>query len=145
MSGQIHEEIQQSKPMSVAVEAALNIHRTSTVLREMVEAVAQSAGGMRHIEYNILRILRGAGAEGASIDKIRERLIWEEPNMLGILGLMLNRGWVARLGHNRGITKEGLAVLATLDSQIDDVLNERMKRLPNSDIRKLIESLETLR
>ncbi|HYW06393.1 MAG TPA: hypothetical protein VE913_05520 [Longimicrobium sp.] len=88
MSGQVKKEMQQNKPMSQPLEAMLNVQRTATVLRAAVERVT----GLKHVEYNVLRIPRGAGADGLSVEDIRSRLLADAPMLPGYIGGMVGRG-----------------------------------------------------
>lgn len=145
MAGQIGKEISQSKPMSLAVEASLNVQRTAGVLRDLVEQATQSAGGVQHVEYNVLRILRGAGPEGTTLDEIRDRLIADDPHLLATMGKLANRGLIGRKGQHRVITDEALKLLQTVDDRVEKKLEERTGRLSVADLRKLVDFLETLR
>lgn len=141
MSGRVQQEIRQNKPMTPALEAALNIQRTATVLRQEVERTT----GLRHAEYNILRILRGAGAEGLHADEIKSRLLTEEPMLLGYIGALAQRGLVAPGVQKRAITAEGIRVLAELDDRVVSMMETRMDRLSGGELRVLIDTLEKLR
>jgi DNA-binding MarR family transcriptional regulator len=144
MAGKILQEIRQSKPMAPAVEAMINIQRTASVLRDVVES-ASAAGGLRQVEYNVLRILRGAGEAGLPLEEIRARLIFDEPALLGITGLLAKRGLTDRAGQNRVITAEGLALLATVERSVDSALEQRLGRLSSAELAGLVEMLERLR
>lgn len=141
MAGRVQREIRQGKPVSLAMEAALNVQRTATVLREEVERTT----GLRHAEYNVLRILRGAGAEGLHVDEIKERLLTDEPMLLGYVGALAQRGLVAPGVQKRTITPEGIRVLAELDERLDRTIEERFARLSAAELRALVDALEKLR
>jgi DNA-binding MarR family transcriptional regulator len=141
MAGRVQQEIRQSKPLAPAHEAALNIQRTATLLRQEVERTT----GLKHAEYNILRILRGAGADGLHADEIKERLLTEEPMLLGYIGSLAQRGLVAPGVQKRAITAEGIRVLAELDDRVTRMMEARMDRLTGAELRSLIDTLEKLR
>jgi hypothetical protein len=141
MSGQVRKEIQQNKPMSHAMEALLNVQRTATVMREAVERVT----GLRHVEYNVLRILRGAGPDGLPLEEIRSRLLADDPMLLGYIGALAGRGLIGPEVTRRTITAEGLRVLADLDTRVERMVEERIGRLTSAETRTLIELLEKLR
>ncbi|HEX8430802.1 MAG TPA: hypothetical protein VF625_05920 [Longimicrobium sp.] len=141
MPGQVKKEIQQNKPMSQAVEAMLNIQRTATLLRASVERVT----GLKHVEYNVLRILRGAGSEGLPVEDIRSRLLADDPMLLGYIGGMVGRGLIGPEVKRRIITAEGLRVLAELDTRVEAMVEESIGRLTSAETRTLIELLEKLR
>ena len=59
----LQEELKQRKPWSVEEEAFLNIARTAAVLEHaLVQALKPF--DITPTQYNVLRILRGAGADG---------------------------------------------------------------------------------
>ncbi|HYW06820.1 MAG TPA: hypothetical protein VE913_07680 [Longimicrobium sp.] len=141
MSGQVKKEIQQNKPMSQALEAMLNVQRTATVLRAAVERVT----GLKHVEYNVLRILRGAGSDGLSVEDIRSRLLADDPMLLGYIGGMVGRGLIGPEVKRRIISAEGLRVLADLDTRVERMVEESIGRLTSAETRTLIDLLEKLR
>jgi DNA-binding MarR family transcriptional regulator len=145
MTGRIQQEIRQSKPMALPVEAHLNLQRTATVLRDLIEAETTAVGGLKMVEYNVLRILRGAGDEGLNTEQVRERLMAPDPMLPAVLGSLANRGLVERKLQNRRISEEGLKALATLQAGIDSALAERFSRLSEAEVRTLIGLLERLR
>jgi hypothetical protein len=145
MTSRIQQEIRQSKPMPLPVEAHLNLQRTATSLRDLVERETAAVGGLKQVEYNVLRILRGAGAAGLNTEQVRERLLAPDPMLPAVLGSLANRGLVERQVQNRRISDEGLKVLALLDTRIDAALAERVGRLSEAEVRTLIGLLERLR
>jgi DNA-binding MarR family transcriptional regulator len=145
MSGRIQQEIRQSKPLPPAVEAHLNLQRTATALRDLVERETQAVGGLKQVEFNVLRILRGAGPDGLTVEQVRDRMISPDPLLTAVLGGLANRGLVERREQRRRISGEGLKVLAALDTRIDAALAERVGRLTPAEVRTLIEMLERLR
>ena len=61
MARPLREEIQQQKPFeSLEEEAVLNVLRTADVLLQRITAVLKPFK-LSHSQYNVLRILRGAG------------------------------------------------------------------------------------
>ncbi|HSU15268.1 hypothetical protein [Longimicrobium sp.] len=145
MSGRIQQEIRQSKPLPLAVEAHLNVQRTATALRDLVERETQAAGGLKQVEFNVLRILRGAGPEGLTTEQVRDRMISPDAMLPAVLGGLANRGLIERIEQRRRISAEGLKMLATLDTRIDAALADRIGRLSPDEARTLIDLLERLR
>lgn len=131
--------------MPLAVEAHLNVQRTAASLREMVEEVTTTAGGLKQVEFNVLRILRGAGAAGATVEEIHQRIITPDAPLPAVLGALANRGLVDRAGQRRTITPQGLEVLAAVSARVDEKLAERIGRLGAAEVRTLIDLLERLR
>jgi MarR family transcriptional regulator, organic hydroperoxide resistance regulator len=145
MTGRIQQEIRQSKPMPLPVEAHLNLQRTATAIRALVEETTSSVGGLKQSEYNVLRILRGAGPDGLTTEQVRDRLLAPDPMLPAVLGALANRGLIERHEQRRTIAQAGLDALAALDQRVDAVLAERMGRLSEAELRALIDALERLR
>jgi DNA-binding MarR family transcriptional regulator len=100
MPNRMLEEIKQTRPFtSRQQEAALNILRTADVLKRGVESVLKRHG-ISSAQYNVLRILRGAGARGLHCSGIAERMITAEPDVTRLLTRMEKLGLLVR---RRGI------------------------------------------
>ena len=96
MAGRLLAEIRQSKPFDmVEEEAVLNIHRTAEVLGQ-ASAEFLKDYKLSHTQYNVLRILRGAGPDGATCSGIAERMITRDPDITRLLDRLEGRGLVAR-------------------------------------------------
>src|SRR6185503_1750926 len=96
MSGKLAKEIRQTKAFSSpAEEAILNIHRTAAVLTALF-ADTLKPFGLTEIQYNALRILRGAGKEGLSCQEIAERMITRDPDITRLVDRLASRGLVER-------------------------------------------------
>ncbi|MCB1047747.1 MAG: MarR family transcriptional regulator, partial [Calditrichaeota bacterium] len=52
--------------------------------------------GLSQPQYNVLRILRGAGEQGRSCSEIGERLVARVPDITRLLDRLEASGWVAR-------------------------------------------------
>src|SRR4029450_1406092 len=81
MTGKLAKEIRQTKPFgSPAEEAILNLHRTASVLAQLF-AETLKPHGLTEVQYNALRILRGAGRAGLSCQEIADRMITHDPDI----------------------------------------------------------------
>nr|WP_299205973.1 MarR family transcriptional regulator [uncultured Brumimicrobium sp.] len=77
-------------------------------------------------QFNILRILRGAG-EKLSVKTIKERMLEKSPNTTRLIDKLIAKKYVERIRGNEDrrlvfvkITQEGLDVLAQLDLQFEE-------------------------
>ena len=77
-------------------------------------------------QFNILRILRGAG-EGISVQTVKERMLEPSPNTTRLIDKLAEKGFVIRMQSNSDkrvrnleITEQGLTIL----SQVDEVFDE---------------------
>ena len=96
MSSVLQQEIKQSKPFSsLHQEAWLNLSKTSAALGHRLEHSLR-AFGLSLTQYNVLRILRGAGTEGLCQYEIRGRLVAQVPDVPRILERMQKAGWIRR-------------------------------------------------
>ena len=82
-------------------------------------------------QYNILRILRGAGDAGLACGQVGGRLVRHDPDVTRLMDRLEKRGLIARAREPQDrrvvrtkITAEGLALLGRLDGPIDR-LHER--------------------
>jgi DNA-binding MarR family transcriptional regulator len=107
-------------------EVYLSILRTAS---ELSYAVDQFFGQFEitQSQYNVLRILRGTGADGLCRNEISERMVTATPDMTRLLDRMEKEGWVTRKraeGDRRQvftrITKSGLELLARLEKPTGD-------------------------
>ncbi len=92
----LRSEIKQKKPFaSRDDEVFLNLQRTAEALlwREM-EFLKQYE--ITPQQYNVLRILRGAGANGLSCREIGERMVTRDPDMTKLLDRLEARELTAR-------------------------------------------------
>jgi DNA-binding MarR family transcriptional regulator len=97
--------------------------------RELVEVL--KAAGLSAAQYNVLRILRGAGAAGLACGQVGGRLIRHDPDVTRLTDRLEKRGLLERTRETADrrivrtrITATGLALLADLDEPIDR-LHER--------------------
>ena len=104
--------------------------------------------GIGASQYNILRILRGAG-EPLPIMTIRERMLDAQPSITRLIDRLVERGLVDRepCGDDRRrvdctINAEGLAVLDRLEGPVDARDRELMARLAKTELETLSTLLE---
>ena len=103
------------------------------------------AHGLSGPQYNVLRILRGAGKDGLSCQKIRERLIANVPDITRLLDRLEAAGHVTRMrgeGNDRRvvitrITSAGLDTLSKIDEPILELHREQFSSLTKAEIRQL--------
>ena len=103
-------------------------------------------------QYNILRILRGAGPAGLACREIGCRLISRDPDITRLLDRMESRGLIvrAREAQDRRVVKtriaeEGLRLLAELDQPVREVHRHQFRRVPAKELRALLDLLDRIR
>jgi DNA-binding MarR family transcriptional regulator len=103
-------------------------------------------------QYNVLRILRGAGPDGLACGEVAERLIRHDPDMTRLLDRLERRGLTARTREQRDrrvvrthITATGLAILASLDEAVDALHERQLGHLSEAELAALTSLLENAR
>ena len=92
----LQSELKQNVPFrSLEEEAHLSIIRTADLLMRSGASLLKEHG-LTLTQYNVLRILRGAGAEGLPSGEVAERMITREPDITRLLDRMESKGWVHR-------------------------------------------------
>ena len=122
-------EIQQRRPFeSPEHEAYLNLIRTATALQRR-ETELLKAHDLTQPQFNVLRILRGAGADGLICREIGERMLTYDPDVTKLLDRLEARGLVTRerLATDRRavaarITPAGLRLLQQVDKPMLDLV-----------------------
>ncbi len=149
---QLLREIRQTKPFrSSSQEAALSVMRTAHLIQRNYSRFVEPYG-LTMQQYNVLRILRGAGEAGLPTLEIGERMIEQTPGITRLLDRLEGKAMVRRerSSHDRRqvfcwIAPAGLALLAQIDDPIDQGGEEAFASLPEDEIRALIGQLERLR
>ena len=151
-NSQLQREIRQTRPFaSPRHEAVLSVLKTADVLRAAIAATLEPAG-ITMQQYNVLRILRGAGDKGLPTLAIGERMIESAPGITRLLDRMEHKGWVSRarcskdrrIVHAR-ITNAGIALLAALDGPVNMGAASTLPELDDHDVRQLIHLLGRIR
>lgn len=151
-ASRLQHEIRQTKPFqSLRQEAFLAILKTSDVLRRRVSQLLEPHE-VTPQQYNVLRILRGAGPAGIPTLAIGERLVEETPGMTRLLDRMEAKKLVRRERclHDRRqvlcyITQEGLSILEALDPHVAKADSHLLGKLSDSNLETLLSLLEEVR
>jgi DNA-binding MarR family transcriptional regulator len=150
--GRLRQEIKQRKRFrSAEEEVFLNLQRTADVLARSMEEAVKPAG-LSNAQYNVLRILRGAGSSGLACREIGQRMISHDPDVTRLLDRLEARGLVAR-SREKGdrrvistrITKRGISILGQLDRPTEQALKLRLGHLGKQQLRLLTKLLELAR
>jgi DNA-binding MarR family transcriptional regulator len=149
----VREAIQQTRPFrSSSQEGVVALFLTADVLRRSIARMLDQHGGLTLQQYNVLRILRGAGEAGLPTLEIPERMIEQAPGITRLLDRLERKKWVQRERSQTDrrqvlcrITKSGLALLARIDEHVDREDDEALAMLSRSEQRALIELLDRIR
>lgn len=114
------------------------------LLRAEVEVLREE--GLTFPQYNVLRILRGAGGDGLACGAIGSRLIRHDPDITRLVDRLERRGLVARARDaadrrvvRTQVTPAGLELLARLDEPVDRIHERQLGHMSQTRLRQLRE------
>jgi DNA-binding MarR family transcriptional regulator len=152
MSSPLQRELRQRRPFrSPAHEATIGLMRTADLIRRQAAALIEPHG-ITLQQFNVLRILRGAGDGGLPTLEVGERMIERTPGVTRLLDRLEAKGLVRRQRcpkdrrqHLCWITDKGLSLLEKLDIVTDDAQEEALKGLRQKDRVMFIRLLDGIR
>jgi len=152
MPSVILREIQQTKPFpSLEEEVIVGLQLAAHRLLAPWSRVLAERADLTPTQYNLLRILRGAGAEGRTCSEIGDRLITRDPDVTRLLERLVGRGLVRREADPADrrvarirITPEGRAVLRRLDPAVSELPARLLRGLRRRELEDLRARLEAV-
>lgn len=139
-----------SSPLPVENQAFVALQRAADFLLRDLERLLKT----RHLSpapYNVLRILRGAGAEGLACREIAGRMFTRDPDVTRILDRLEAGGLISRerpASDRRvvraRITPVGLKLLQHLDPLVRETHRRQFRRVPAARLRAVVAFLEEL-
>ena len=150
--GSVRDEIKQGRPFrSPADETVVTLLRTADRLRTRLSGVVE-AHGITLQQYNVLRILRGAGEAGLPTLEIAGRMIEHSPGITRLLDRLEARQLVRRerCPHDRRqvlcyATAAGLRLLALVDDPLEREGARFVSPLDARRAAELVRALDALR
>jgi DNA-binding MarR family transcriptional regulator len=137
--------------MSLETEAALNIHRTAGQLEAGMAGLLKPCD-LSPAQYNVLRILRGAGQSGLACREIGDRMVTRDPDITRLLDRLESRVLIGRSRESKDrrvitvrITTAGLETLKKLDGAVDRFVHKHFGKLGAERLGALIDALELIR
>lgn len=148
----LQREIRQTVPFrSAGHEAAVALLLTADRVRRAVSAVVEPFG-ITLQQFNVLRILRGAGEAGLPTLEIGERMLEVSPGITRLLDRLEAKGLVRRERRPQDrrqvlcwIQPAGLELLAQVDAPVDEADNASIANLAPAECQKLCELLAAVR
>ena len=145
-------EIKQRKAFpSKGQEAAVTLLRTADVLRRHLGAAIEQQD-ITAQQYNVLRILRGAGAHGLPTLEIAARMIEQTPGITRLIDRLETKELVERQRRTDDrrcvycrITAPGLTLLARLDEPVRTAADRAFHVVNRLELAQLVTSLDRLR
>src|SRR4051812_23378770 len=152
MPPSLRADIKQTKPFSSPEqEAQLNIERTSAVLGHAF-ADALKPFNITGTQYNVLRILRGAGPEGLCRNEVRDRMIAQVPDVTRLLDRLEESELIERQRSSEDrrqvgtrITEKGLKLLSELDEPVAGIHKRQLGHMTPDQLKSLSELLTLAR
>jgi DNA-binding MarR family transcriptional regulator len=150
--GSIRDEIKQKRPFTApAAEAVVTLLRTADHVRAELSSVVE-----RHDvtlqQYNVLRILRGAGEDGLPTLEIASRMIEASPGITRLLDRLESKGLVRRKRcpvDRRQVlcyaSERALGLLSGLDAPMAAAADHALGRLDARRTRQLVRLLDAVR
>lgn len=145
-------ELRQKKPFaSPQEEASVALLRTVDMLRWRMAEVLEPEG-LSPAQFNVLRILRGAGSDGLPTLEIGQRLVEQAPGVTRLIDRLEAQGYVRRertradrrqvLCH---IEKKGLDALSRLDATTAESREAIFAGVTKAEVVNLIATLAAIR
>lgn len=130
----------QESPQLLAFDLLL---RTASELDQQVARLLKPAA-VTPAQYNVLRLLRGAGSEGLPCGEISRRLVRHDPDVTRLLDRLEALGLVVRSRDQSDrrvvvarITQQGLDLLAELGPSVEELHARQFEALSKSEFREL--------
>ena len=148
----IRSEIKQARPFpSPQQETVVALIRTADLFRRLVGDVVEPHG-ITVQQYNVLRILRGAGEKGLPTLEIAERMIEQTPGITRLIDRLEAKKLVGRERSSTDrrcvycrITRAGLDLLDRLDAPVQDAAGGSLDSLTKRELAQLVELLDRAR
>lgn len=132
-------------------QAFVALLKAADMLSQEAEQFLKAAG-LTAAQYNVLRILRGAGPEGLACRGIGERMISRDPDITRLLDRMEKRGLITRERQTDDrrvvkarITAHGLGLLKTLDQPVHDLHKRQFRHVSAARLKLFTGLLEDVR
>lgn len=148
----LQEELRQNKPFpSAAHEGGVGLMRTADVLRRRGAAIVEPRG-ITLQQYNVLRILRGAGEEGLPTLEVAARMIEQTPGITRLMDRLEAKSLVRRQRcpkdrrqHLCWITPAGRTLLDELEQPMNEAVEAGFAKLDETDRIAFIRLLDAIR
>lgn len=138
-------------PAPVEERIFLGLLKAADSLGQQAEQLTRKAE-LTGTQYNVLRILRGAGQEGLPCRGIGDRMITHDPDITRLLDRLEKRGLITRQRQTDDrrvvktrITLRGLELLKPLDQPMRDLHKRQFRHMAGARLKALHDLLEEIR
>jgi len=139
------------QPAPLEERIFLALLKTADALGMEAEQLVRSVN-LTGTQYNVLRILRGAGLDGLACGGIGERMITHDPDITRLLDRMEKRGLITRERQKDDrrvvktrITPQGLELIKPLDQPMRDLHKRQFRHMTGARLKTLYALLEEIR
>ncbi len=137
--------LKQTRPFSsLQEELYLSVLRTASELSHATDQLLR-AHGTTQPQYNVLRILLGAGAEGLGRNEIAERMVTSTPDMSRLLDRMESAGHIQRERSQQDrrqwsttLTSNGTTLVTNLEKPMRELHLTRFQSLSSKEMKVLL-------
>lgn len=152
MSNTLLSEIGQNSPFeSIHQETALSVLRTADTVHRYYSNVLLPFD-ITFQQYNVLRIVRGAGKSGVPTSQIGERMIEQNPGLTRLIDRLERKKLLKRKRSKSDrrvvtctITKTGSELLTTMQEPVKNAEKKMLTGLKKAELQTTIELLSCLR
>jgi DNA-binding MarR family transcriptional regulator len=145
-------ELKQRRPFrSQGLESVIALLRTADLLRRNLLRTS-APYGITFQQYNVLRILRGAGEEGLPTLAIGERMVEQAPGVTRLVDRLVAKGMVVRCRGESDrrqvlcwLTADGRHLLGLLDPEMEGVAEAGVAMLDAEEKSRLLDLLTAIR
>jgi DNA-binding MarR family transcriptional regulator len=138
-------ELRQTKPFrSLEEEVYIALRLTAQIMEEPWARYLRRTESISPSQYNLLRILRGAGVGGRTMREIADRMINRDPDVTRLADRTVKLGLARRMRDTDDrrvvklyITEKGAALLTRLDEVVHDFLEQVLGGLGPKRLRSL--------
>lgn len=149
----VQQAIKQERPFrSRSDEAMVGLMLTVEAVRRPFYELMAKHGELTQQQYNVLRILRGAGAQGIPTLDIGDRMIERTPGITRLIDRLIAKGLVERHRSETDrrqvicrISTAGKTLLKKLDRPVEALNRAAMAGLTKSELGELIRLLNKVR
>jgi len=134
--------------MSLAEKAVTSVYKTNEVLRRHAAPIFESEG-ISAQQYNVLRVLRGAGGHGLPAQELGARMLQNTPGVTRLLDRLESKGFVTRRRPDIdrrlqlcSITTAGTELLESLDPRARKNARDFLSVLSKDEVQTLMQLLQ---
>jgi DNA-binding MarR family transcriptional regulator len=144
--------LKQNRPfVSLQQEAFLSVLRTASELSNAADKSLREFN-ITQQQYNVLRILRGAGTEGLCRNEISARMVAATPDMSRLLDRIEKSGWITRKRAEDDrrqvstfITDSGKKLLTVIEDPVQKQIHRLFEGVKSTDLKMLLDVLAQIR